>query len=84
MAVGTENYTFHSYLNCQTQKIIIGNTERKTIVRETFNISDAYNQYDGKLILYNNKAANGDNAVHPDHHSLHALNINRLIKHLTF
>ena len=32
-------------------KVIIGNTERKTIVRETFNISDAYNQYGGNNSL---------------------------------
>ena len=72
--VGTENFTFIP-TELPNSKVIIGNTERRTIVRETFNISDAYNQYGGNNAL-NNNAANGANAVHPDHHSLHALNIN--------
>ena len=48
--VGTENYTFIP-TELPNSKVIIGNTERKTIVRETFNISDAYNQYGGNNSL---------------------------------
>ena len=67
--VGTENYTFLP-TELPNSKVIIGDIERKTIVRETFNISDAYTSVWGKLILYPNNAANGQpDAVHPDHHS---------------
>ena len=73
--VGTENYTFDP-LELPIAKIEIGYFNKETIVRETFNISDAYSQFDGNNSLIYDKPADGENAVHPDHHSLHALNIN--------
>ena len=73
--VGIENYTFDPF-DLPISQIEIGFFNKQTIVRETFNISDAYNQFDGNNSLLNNKPANGENAVHPDHHSLHAININ--------
>ena len=73
--VGTENYTFDP-LALPVAEIEIGNFNKKTIVRETFNISDAYSQYEGNNSLINGQPNDVENAVHPDHHSLHALNIN--------
>ena len=74
--VGTENYTFDP-IELPIANIEIGYFNKETIVRETFNISDAYNQFDGNNSLINGKPNDGENAVHPDHHSLHAININK-------
>ena len=73
--VGTEDYSFNPS-ELPIAKIEIGYFNKETIVRETFNISDAYSQFDGNNSLINGKPTDGDNAVHPDHHSLHALNVN--------
>jgi len=58
-----------------SSQISMGLFDRETTIRETFNISDAYGQYDG-----NNSNAQylprSEDGIHPDHHGLHALNIN--------
>ena len=73
--VGADGYDFDPG-TLPNSKISIGLFERETIIRETFNISDAYNNYDGNNSLISGTPANSQNAVHPDHHSLRALNIN--------
>ena len=73
--VGTENYTFDPS-ELPIAKIEIGYFNKETIVRETFNVSDAYSEFDGNNSLIYGEPTDGENAVHPDHHSLHALNIN--------
>ena len=72
--VGSDNYTFLPS-ELPNSKIIISDIARKTIIRETYNISDAYSQYDGLNSISQSKPRSED-GIHPDHHSLHALNIN--------
>jgi photosystem II stability/assembly factor-like uncharacterized protein len=72
--VGIDGYDFDP-LALPNSEIRFGLFDRETTLRETYNISDAYGEYDGNNSI-SQYLPRSEDGIHPDHHSLHALNIN--------
>ena len=72
--VGVNGYDFNPDA-LPSSEISFGLFDRETILRETYNISDAYGEYGGKNSM-SQYLPRSEDGIHPDHHGLHSININ--------